>query len=151
MAWVELFRQSGNNTAAIGMKPALTPEDAWKGMLAIRMADADLAKYGCCNFLSITNDSAQDAEIHLGLDYQTGSGSNGAIYPLLANSTLTINAEDGFRFWALNVMNLDTGTDIAAGSVKYNLRKVVDVPIEFAMNLTNDEIIAHYRKNNKVI
>lgn len=114
----EVFRQSGTNAAAI------TKNSSWIGMLRVRMSEFNNSKFGASNTLSITNSSAQDAVIRFGLNNEGGS----PVHTLKANSSKNFTVDDGISFYGFDIQNTDATTDIAIGSIRYVMTKVIQKP-----------------------
>jgi len=85
----------------------------WVGMFRYRMSDAESARYGICNVLFLTNDSSQDAELR----FFTSINGTAPKLLLKAKSTISISIDDGINFYAFDIMNMDTVTDISIGSI----------------------------------
>jgi hypothetical protein len=112
----EIFKQSASNTAVV------IKGSSWVGQLRVRMSDQDQQAYGPCNTLSISNSSNQEAQLRFGLNVENGR----PLYSLKPNSIKNILVDDGIAFYGFDLMNLDTVTDIAIGSITYTMARVVD-------------------------
>ena len=115
----ETYAESGTNAAAV------TKNSSWVGRYRVRFSDAVINRHGMMNALVITNDSAQDAELH----WRTHNESTGLEFdPLPSSTSLVINPDDGRRFSYFDVEDKDASTDIAIGSIKWRAAVVKELP-----------------------
>lgn len=117
----QVYQTNGTNSGAIAS--GATVALRYVGRLRVRMTDAEMAKYGACNFLRIVNKSAYRARIHF-----TWGITPQKYLDIEANSIITINAEDGISFYGFDLENLDATNDIAAESVHYSMARIEQIP-----------------------
>ena len=119
----QVYRQSFTNASVIGKASSAAAQ--FIGNFYVSMSDFDEEDKGPCNVLTITNSSSQNAIIVFSMEYSGTVGSFRNFVPLPANGTKNIKVEDGKRWYRFKVMNMDTGTDIAAGAVSGEMSRVV--------------------------
>lgn len=114
----EVYTERITNAAAI------TKGSSWIGAYRFRMSYNNGVKYGPFNALIITNDSSQDATIQWDINNEGVQHST----ILKAGDTFILNVEDGRRFYNFDVLDTDSGTDIAIGKINGIARVIRQEP-----------------------
>jgi len=109
---------SGTNAAVI------PNSDVWATCYRIRPTDNELDEHRYFNWLYMRNNSDEDVEVRMGLNFNNGL----PLFHLSAKKELVLDEEAGFTWQGLDIVNTDTATDVGIGDIKWIMKKMLQIP-----------------------